>query len=157
MAEYKGIHGTKVQDYTTDPDNPITGQVWYNETANTLRVEAANNSRSLGHCCRILVAQALADLNTGRSYTTSSGNTNTDVTTSGGQAGDSPGASYANTELWNGTAWTETTDLSTARGQSGTSGGVAGSAIQAGGNGNVTTVEEWTGAGSPVIRTITTD
>ena len=44
MAEYKGIHGTKVQDYTTDPDNPITGQVWYNETANTLKVEAATGA-----------------------------------------------------------------------------------------------------------------
>ena len=32
MAEYKGINGTKIQNYTTDPDNPITGQVWYNET-----------------------------------------------------------------------------------------------------------------------------
>ena len=44
MAEYKGIHGTKVQDYTTDPDNPITGQVWYNETANTIKVEAATTA-----------------------------------------------------------------------------------------------------------------
>ena len=37
MAEYKGINGTKIQNYTSDPDNPLTGQVWYNETANTLK------------------------------------------------------------------------------------------------------------------------
>ena len=32
MADYKTIHGTLVRDYTTNPDNPIEGQVWYNET-----------------------------------------------------------------------------------------------------------------------------
>jgi hypothetical protein len=39
MAEYKGIHGTKIQNYTTDPDNPITGQVWYNETSQTMKFQ----------------------------------------------------------------------------------------------------------------------
>jgi hypothetical protein len=39
MAEYKGIHGTKVQNYTSDPDNPITGQVWYNETDQVLKFQ----------------------------------------------------------------------------------------------------------------------
>jgi hypothetical protein len=40
MAEYKGIHGTKIQNYTADPDNAITGQVWYNETSQTMKVES---------------------------------------------------------------------------------------------------------------------
>ena len=44
MATYLGTHGTKVQDYTTDPDNPITGQVWYNQTANTIKVEATTTA-----------------------------------------------------------------------------------------------------------------
>ena len=39
MATYIGTHGGKVQDYTTDPDNPIVGQVWYNTTSNTLSFE----------------------------------------------------------------------------------------------------------------------
>jgi hypothetical protein len=39
MAEYKGIHGTKIQNYTTDPDNPITGQVWYNETDQVMKFQ----------------------------------------------------------------------------------------------------------------------
>jgi hypothetical protein len=39
MAEYKGIHGTKIQNYTSDPDNPITGQVWYNETSQTMKFQ----------------------------------------------------------------------------------------------------------------------
>jgi hypothetical protein len=39
MAEYKGIFGTKIQNYTSDPDNPITGQVWYNETSQTMKFQ----------------------------------------------------------------------------------------------------------------------
>ena len=39
MAEYKEIHGTKIRNYTTNPDNPITGEVWYNETDKVLKFE----------------------------------------------------------------------------------------------------------------------
>ena len=39
MATYLGTHGSKIQNYTTDPDNPITGEVWYNETSNTLKFQ----------------------------------------------------------------------------------------------------------------------
>ncbi len=31
MAEYKEIHGGKVKNYESDPDNPYVGQLWYNE------------------------------------------------------------------------------------------------------------------------------
>ena len=41
MSDYKTIHGTKVRSYTTDPDNPITGQVWYDKTINVLQFQAA--------------------------------------------------------------------------------------------------------------------
>ena len=37
MADYKTIHGTVVKSYTTDPDNPIEGQVWYDKTNKVLR------------------------------------------------------------------------------------------------------------------------
>ena len=39
MSTYKEIRGLKVRDYTTNPDNPIEGQVWYNTTANTARYQ----------------------------------------------------------------------------------------------------------------------
>ena len=39
MAEYIGTHGSKIQNYTTDPDNPNTGQVWYNGTDNVLKFQ----------------------------------------------------------------------------------------------------------------------
>ena len=42
MAEYKEIHGTKIRNYTTNPDNPITGEVWYNDTDNVLKFQYAN-------------------------------------------------------------------------------------------------------------------
>ena len=42
MATYLGTHGSKIQNYTTDPDNPNTGEVWYNDTANTLKFQYIN-------------------------------------------------------------------------------------------------------------------
>ena len=39
MAEYKGIHGTKIQNYTSDPANPLQGEVWYNSTSNSLKYD----------------------------------------------------------------------------------------------------------------------
>ena len=32
MSTYQGIRGLKVRDYTTNPDNPVEGQLWYNKT-----------------------------------------------------------------------------------------------------------------------------
>ena len=39
MADYKTIHGIKVKSYTTDPDNIIEGQVWYDKTNKVLQFE----------------------------------------------------------------------------------------------------------------------
>ena len=44
MAEYKEIHGTKIRNYTTNPDNPITGEVWYNDTDNVLKFQYPNTT-----------------------------------------------------------------------------------------------------------------
>ena len=44
MATYLGTHGSRIQNYTTDPDNPNTGEVWYNETANTLKFQYPNTA-----------------------------------------------------------------------------------------------------------------
>ena len=38
MSEYKTLRGGKVKNYTTNPDNPYSGQVWFNETAGELRI-----------------------------------------------------------------------------------------------------------------------
>ena len=46
MADYKTIHGTKIRTYTTNPDNPIEGQVWYNDTDNVLKFQFPNRTSS---------------------------------------------------------------------------------------------------------------
>ena len=50
MAEYKEIHGGKVKNYETDPDNPYVGQLWYNEELSSLRIYATtlNSAWSTG-------------------------------------------------------------------------------------------------------------
>ena len=42
MATYLGTHGSKIQNYTTNPDNPNQGEVWYNETDNVLKFKYTN-------------------------------------------------------------------------------------------------------------------
>ena len=64
----------------------------------------------------------------------------------------SPGTQLANTELWNGTAWTEIADVATARYGVGGQGTTAGAVVIFGGNraasdpAGVTTTEEFTAA-----------
>ena len=38
MTDYKSIKGQKVQNFTTDPENPVVDQVWYNETTGDLKI-----------------------------------------------------------------------------------------------------------------------
>ena len=37
MAEYKQLHGTNIETVSSDPSNPINGQVWYNSTDQVLK------------------------------------------------------------------------------------------------------------------------
>ena len=63
MADYKTLHGTNIDTVSSDPDNPVKGQVWYNSTSKTLKG-------------RILSAAAWSsggNLNTGRSLMGSAG------------------------------------------------------------------------------------
>jgi len=97
----------------------------------------------------------VADLNTARSIMGNAG-TYTSTLAFGGYDVDVT----AVTEEWNGTSWTETTDLSVARYGPGGAGTQA-SALAFGGiySGfpNVSNAtEEWTGAGTPVTKTVTT-
>jgi hypothetical protein len=73
--------------------------------------------------------------------------------------GGTGAASYlALTEEYNGTSWSELADLSTARYQAG-GGGSSSAGIAYGGNvpgGKTQATEEWTGAGTPVTKTVTT-
>ena len=37
MTTYKDIKGTSIEVVSSDPSNPVVGQIWYNTTSNTLK------------------------------------------------------------------------------------------------------------------------
>ena len=89
MAEYKGIVGTKIRNYTTNPDNPITGEVWYNETDQVLKFQYPNTTTSGSWATSV-------DLNTSRTTLCGAGATSTAALAFGG---DTPPTTTA-TEEW---------------------------------------------------------
>ena len=103
MAEYKGIHGTKVQNYTSDPDNPITGQVWYNETDQVLKFQFENTTGAWSKG---------GNLNTA-SQQLAGGGIQTSTVVFGGESATA--VASAITESYNGSSWTEVNDLNSAR------------------------------------------
>ena len=149
MAEYKGIHGTKIQNYTTDPDNPITGQVWYNETSQTMKFQYPTT---------IAAWATSSSLNAAKAYIGSTG-TQTTALSSGGIL--APLSLTGQTELYDGTSWTEVGDLNTARWQLAT-GGTQTSAISFGGATalpaptGVNNSESWNGTSWIATNTLTT-
>ena len=113
MAEYKEIHGTKIRNYTTNPDNPITGEVWYNETDQVLKFSYPTTESAWA---------SVNSMNTARDFLAGVGT----YTAALGFGGNVP-PHTANTESWNGSNWTEVNDLS--YGQS--NGGAAGTSTSA--------------------------
>ena len=103
MATYLGTHGSRIQTYTSDPSNPNTGEVWYNSTANTIRVEAQTTAGAWA---------TGGNINTGRFYIAGAG-TQTSTLGAGGES--PPGTVVASTEIYNGSAWTSVTSMSNAR------------------------------------------
>ena len=137
MADYKTIHGTTVKNYTNDPDNPIEGQIWYDETAATLQYQIPNVTSSGSF-------RTGNAMNTARRQGAGAG-----IQTSAlAFGGETPGAfGVANNESYDGTSWTEVADLATARQGLGGAGTITaalgmGGTISPGGHSNVT--EEWT-------------
>ena len=108
MAEYKEIRGTKIRNYTTNPDNPITGEVWYNDTDNVLKFQYPNTTTSgswaTGGSLNAPAGKALA----------AGAGTKTAGMAFGGDDDSGPSI-VANTELYNGASWTEVNNLNTAR------------------------------------------
>ena len=104
MAEYKGIVGTKIRNYTTNPDNPITGEVWYNETDQVLKFQYPNTTTAGSWATNPSLNTARADLGGGGIYTSALA-----------FGGDKPPGRTGETESWNGSSWTEVNDMSTAR------------------------------------------
>src|SRR6056300_604236 len=144
MAEYKGIHGTKIQNYTADPDNAITGQVWYNETDQVLKFQYVNTNTAGSWSTGVSMNTArdrIGGAGTQTAALAAGGNPSTDTELYDGSswtevnnlntgrratsltgtqtaailAGGYSTVDAANVETWDGTNWTETTDLNTGR------------------------------------------
>ena len=142
MADYKTLHGTNIDTVSSDPDNPVKGQVWYNSTSKTLKG-------------RILSAAAWSsggNLNTAR-QDNGAGGLYSDAVVFGGE--NPTPAATALTENWNGNNFSEVADLSTAR-MSNTGAGTVTAALAIGGSPNVVSTEEWNGS-SLVTKTVDTD
>ena len=103
MATYKEIRGSQIEAVATDPSYPVEGQVWYNTTSNVLKGQAATAAGAWS---------SAPALNTGRQEMGGNG-----TTTSALAYGGSTGSSYqvTNTELYNGSSWTEVNDLNQGR------------------------------------------
>ena len=99
MTTFKNIVGIKIKYLSADPPAPTVGQVWYNTT--TKVVKGAING---------LCAWASGgNLNTGRHNLGGNG-LQTAALAFGGQVGST---FKGETELYNGSAWTELNDLNT--------------------------------------------
>ena len=135
MATYLGTHGSKIQNYTTNPDNPNQGEVWYNETANTIVFEGATTAGSWA---------TGGSLNTGRRRMSGAGVSSSSAL---GFGGDSPGPTfYNNTESYDGTSWTEVNNLNTARGYAAGSGTQTSALYYGGSTGSMSALtEKWNG------------
>jgi len=99
MSDYKTIHGISIRDYTTDPDNLITGQVWFDKTNKVLQFQAEG-------------AGAWAsggNLNTGRAQVAGAGTQTAGLAFGGGYP------AVNNTEKYNGSSWTEVNNLNAGR------------------------------------------
>jgi|TARA_R100001443_G_scaffold59564_1_gene69887 hypothetical protein len=103
MTKYKDIRGTHITTVANDPPAPVNGQMWYNSTTQVMKgfTESPVGSWATG-----------GNLNTAR-YVPGGGGSQTAGIMFGGQPGS--GTSADQTELYNGTNWTESGDLNTAR------------------------------------------
>ena len=138
MAKYKDLVGTSVVDVAGDPDNPLTGQLWYNTTENEYRYrrQFAGNAWSAG-----------GNMNTARNHMFSAGVSQTAALVAGGDTGGTP-EYFDGTELYDGSSWTEVNNLNTAK-RLGVGAGTQTAALAIGGSSDpgaaLTEVESWDG------------
>ena len=92
MATYKEIFGTNIEVVSSDPSNPVEGQIWYNTSTN--RVKGFLNSSGSW--------ATGGALNTARMNLAGTG-----TQTAGLAIGGESPPERAQTEAYNGTAWTE--------------------------------------------------
>jgi len=136
MTNYTGIQGQNILIVSSDPANPVEGQIWYNSTSNLLK----------GYQ-NVVVSAAWAsggNLTTARTALAASTNgTQTANIVFGGDSGSPTGA----TESYNGTSWSPAPSMNTARSYLGGAGTQTAS-VSFGGKDPGTTgaTEKWNGS-----------
>ena len=98
MATFKQIRGQTIKKYTTNPTNPLQGQMWYNNTTGTLKVY-----RNLGG-----VWASGGDLNNPRAGLGGTGTQTAGLAISGiiAHPQATPANTSTSTEEYNGASWT---------------------------------------------------
>jgi hypothetical protein len=139
VATYYDINGQKVQNLASDPSPVQEGQVWYNTTSNTAKVEGLGTASWASG----------GALGTGGMFGTNGAGTQTTglVYARLQEAGPTPGYK-TNTESYNGTAWSELNDMNTGR-NAAAGGGTQTSALCAGGQPGIPGIvasENWDGS-----------
>ena len=127
MATYKEIRGSQIEAVATDPSNPVEGQVWYNTTSNVLKGQAATAAGAWS---------SAPALNTGRQECGGNGTTTSALAYAGSTYSPALGDTVyqiTNTELYNGSSWTEVNDLNLARNHLSSTGANATAALAIGG------------------------
>ena len=151
MSEYKAIHGVKIRDYTTDPDNLITGQVWFDKTNKVLQFQENNPGGSFS---------TGGDLNNATANSAGWGTQTSALKALGGTT-DNP-VPGKETEAYNGTSWTELADSNLARfslggaGVNSTSGVVWGGYGTGGASPIRAETEVWNGSGWTEVNDLNT-
>jgi hypothetical protein len=141
MANYKDIHGTNIETVTSDPSNPVNGQVWYNSTDQVLKGFTSNPAGAWA---------TGGNMNTGRYYGSSSGTSSSSALYAGGSS-----PIVANTELYGGTSWTEVADLNQAR-HIFSATGTQTSTVAFGGHPGRANTEQWNGSGWTEVADLNT-
>jgi hypothetical protein len=134
MAQYTGIQGSNILIVSSDPENPVEGQIWYNTTSNLLKGYETLNVWSSG-----------GNLPSARAYMGGAG------TQTAGLAFGGQGAPLGTTSAYNGTAWTNLPgNMTTIRDNMGAAGATQTAALTFGGYtpspaGATTASESWNG------------
>ena len=102
MATYDEIHGSRVESVSSNPSNPLEGQVWYNTSLSLLK----------GYVMGTAAWASGGALDTAR-LAGASGGIQTAAFYAGGRVG--PPGGTALSEEYNGSSWTEGSNLNTPR------------------------------------------
>jgi hypothetical protein len=138
MTTFKEIRGTDILALSSDPSNPEVGQIWYNSSSGTLKGYRTVNAWSSG-----------GNMGTARYELTGGGTQAAAIGAGGYLPGLSPFAGARNTELYNGTSWSDGALMNQGKHEAGMFAGSQTAALIAGGyagSSNLTASESWNGS-----------